>query len=142
MFKWLLIASLLVSIAFCAFYEVSDRRKLEATESEIAAERAKLKPLAAFDAEVQAFRTKKDALQLRIDIINQLKQHQSGAADAVAMLAAVEGDASIDSVAILDNKNLIINGTGDSDAERVASKFPSATKRVAPDHSYAVQVTR
>jgi len=50
----------------------------------------------------------KDALQKRIDLINQMKQRQRTAASAIAKLSGVE-PTTIESAAVVNNTELVIN---------------------------------
>ena len=108
MFKWLLVAALVLSLAFCGWREYEAQRTLRETRAAIARARAEVQPLTAIDDEVRSYTKQKDALQLRIELINQLKQHQTGAADAVAKLSSVDAS-MIESVAVVDGQNLVIN---------------------------------
>ena len=108
MFKWLLAIAFALSVAFCAWREYEAQRNLRQIRTDIASAEAELRTNQAIDGEVQAFVKQKDALQRRIDAINQLKQHQKTAADAVAKLAGVDA-ADVESIAVVDGNNLVIN---------------------------------
>ena len=107
MFKWVLGLALIVSIAFCGVMDYRSQRTLAQYHSEIAARRAELVPLKPFVDEVEVYQTKKDALQKRIDMINQLKIQQRGPAAALAKLADVDAN-GVDSVAVV-GKDLVVN---------------------------------
>jgi Tfp pilus assembly protein PilN len=108
MFKWLLIGALVLSIAFCAWRDFEGQQMLKATRADIAGANGELKPLRQIADEVSAFETQKDALQKRIDLINQLKQNQKGPTAALATLSTLDAS-SIDSVAVLGNSQLVVN---------------------------------
>ena len=107
MFKWIFGLALVASLAFCGMIDYSSQRKLAEYNAEIAAKRAELVPLKPMVDEVEAFQKKKDALQKRIDIINQLKQHQRGPTPALAKLADVDPN-DVDSIAVV-GENLVVN---------------------------------
>ncbi len=108
MFKWLLVIAVTLSLLFCVWRDYEGQRKLAATRAEIARTKTELQPFQQIADEVSAYEKQKDALQKRIDIINQLKQNQKGAANAVAKLANVDGS-SIDSIAVAGGNDLVIN---------------------------------
>ena len=106
-FKWLLVIALTISVAFCAAAEWMSRRTLASRRAEIAAKRTEIQPLLPLVEEVKAFEKQRDALQKRIDAINQLKQHQKGPAPALTLLAKVD-PSNVDSIAVI-NDDLVIN---------------------------------
>lgn len=108
MFKWIAAGALVLSIAFCAAAEFVARQKLEDRRAQIATLQGEQQPVLKYVREVEDFQRQKDALQKRIDIINQLKQNQQGPAIAVAKLANAD-PSSIDSVAVVNNQELVVN---------------------------------
>ena len=108
MIKWLLVIALTLSLLFCAWREFEAQRTLRQMNADIAAAEAELRTNKEMDAEVQAFVRQKDALQKRIDAINQLKQQQKGPAGAIAKLAGMDA-ANIESVAVVGGNELVIN---------------------------------
>ena len=108
MFKRLLVIAFVASIAFCAWRDYEAQRNQRQMHADIARDEAELRTNRAIDAEVQAFQKQKGELQQRIDAINQLKQRQKCVGDAVAKLSGVEAT-DIESVAVLDGNNLVIN---------------------------------
>lgn len=107
MFKWILVIALTLSVAFCAAAELISQRRLRDRRDEIAAKRAEIQPLRPIVGEVKAYEKQKDALQKRIDAINQLKQNQKGPAEAIAKLATIDS-AGIESAAVA-GRDLRIN---------------------------------
>ena len=107
MFKWVLVIALAASIAFCAVMEFRSRQTLGDSQKEIASKRAEIVPLQSFVNEVSAYQVKKDALQKRIDVINQLKTQQRGPAAALEKLADVDPD-GVESIAVV-GKELVVN---------------------------------
>jgi len=107
LFKWVFGIALTASIAFCAVMEYRSQRTLAQYNAEIAARRAEIVPLKPFVDEVIVYQTKKDALQKRIDMINQLKIHQRGPVPALAKLADVD-PAGVDSIAVV-GQELVVN---------------------------------
>lgn len=108
MFKWLLVTALTLSLLFCAWREFESQRTLRRMHADIAAAEAELRSNKGMDAEVRAYVRQKDALQKRIDAINQIKQQQKGPAGAVAKLAVMD-TADIESVAVVGGNELVIN---------------------------------
>ncbi len=142
MLKW---TALLLSIAACGLYDLYQQRQIADIRAEIKIKEAEIRPLAAFDREVEQYRTEKSRLQKRIDLINQLKQNQRRIADAVATLAAIEeGPARIDSAAVIAPDDIVINGHADSDAaiEELAKRIGASEQKIAPDHSFTLRVKR
>ena len=110
MFKWILAVALILSLLVCGAADLIAERRLADLRADIARKRAELRPLHDLDQEVIAYQKQKDALQQRIDIINQLKLNQKGAADAVAKLAALGPEAAtVESAAVVDAGALVIN---------------------------------
>jgi hypothetical protein len=107
-FKWLLVTALVLSLLFCAWREFEAQRTLRRLHADIAAAEAEIKANKEIDAEVQAYVRQKDALQKRIDAINQIKQRQKGPAGAVAKVAAIDAT-DIESVAVVGHNELVIN---------------------------------
>lgn len=108
-------------------------------------EEAELRPLAAFDREVEQYRAEKDQLQRRVDLINQLKQNQPRMAETVAMLAGIEeAPATIDSAAVVARNDIVINGHADSEAaiDELARRIGASEKKLASDHSFTLRVKR
>ena len=108
MFKWLLVIALTLSLLFCAWREFEAQRTLRQMHADIETAEAELRTNKDIDAEVQAYVRQKDALQKRIDAINQIKQQQKGPAGAVAKLAVMD-TADIESVAVVGGNELVIN---------------------------------
>jgi len=107
-FKWIFTAALVVSIGICALADFSVRRALEQRQQDIAEKRAELKPLQAMVTEVENYQRKKDALQRRIDVINQLKQNQKGPAAAIDRLRGVD-PAAVESIAVTETNGVVVN---------------------------------
>jgi len=107
-FKRLLVIALTLSLLFCAWREFEAQRTLRQTHADIAAAEADLRTNKEIDAEVEAYQKQKDALQKRIDAINQIKQQQKGPAGALAKLAEID-PADIESVAVAGGNELVIN---------------------------------
>src|SRR5262249_42610496 len=108
MFKWLFTGALALSIGLCGWHYWQQRQKIDDTGYEIERKQIEIQRVQAIVNEVLAYQKQKDALQIRIDIINQQKQNQKGPAPAIAQLANVD-PASIDSVAVIGGKDLVIN---------------------------------
>ncbi len=72
MVRWLVVAALIVSLGICAISEVRARQKYALTQHLIARRQGEIQKLADIDHQVQAFKKQKDALQRRIDILQQL----------------------------------------------------------------------
>ena len=110
MFKWIFGIALFLSVLACGAYDFLAERRLTKLRAEIAQKRAELTALHDLDQEVSTYQKKKAALQMRIDLINQQKQNQKGAADAVAKLAALGAEAgNVESAAVIDGGGLVIN---------------------------------
>lgn len=107
MFKWVLLITLALSAGFCAWREYEAQRRLAQVRADIVRIQEELRSRKAIDDDVQRYVRQKDALQKRIDAINQQKMHQKGVADAIDKLAAVDS-AHVESVAVV-NHDLVMN---------------------------------
>jgi hypothetical protein len=107
MFKWIFGLALLVSIAFCAAVDYSYRQKAAFYRLEIERRRADVARVQPLVNEIESYQTKKDALQRRIDRINQLKRQQRGPAPALAKLAGVDPQ-GVESIAVV-GQELVVN---------------------------------
>jgi hypothetical protein len=107
-FKWVLLTAFLLSVLVCAGSDFHAQRTLEKRRVLVAEKRAELHTMNDIYQEVRAFQKTKDALQVRIDAINSLKQNQKTAAGAVATLSTVDAT-SIESAAVIDAKSLVVN---------------------------------
>ena len=107
MFKWAFGLALIASIAFCAVMDYQSQQTLAHHNAEIAGKRAEIVPLQPLVKEVESYQTKKDALQKRIDMINQLKVQQRGPAAALAKLGDVDPN-GVDSIAVVGT-DLVVN---------------------------------
>ena len=107
MFKWVFGLAFIASIAFCAVMDYRWQRELAQYKSDIAAKRAEAAPLQPFIKDVEAYQTKKDALQKRIDMINQLKINQRGPVPALTKLGDVDPNGVL-SIAVV-GKELVVN---------------------------------
>jgi Tfp pilus assembly protein PilN len=105
--RYVAIAGLVASLTACLTLELLAQRTIRERNAQVAQRRRDLQPVAAIAAEVERYQVTKDALQRRIDIINQLKQSQKGPSGALKILAGLDPSA-IDSVAI-DDKTITIN---------------------------------
>jgi len=107
MFKWAFGIALTVSIVFCAVMEYRSQRTLTQYHSEIEAKRPQLQPLKPYVDEIVVYEKKKEALQKRIDMINQLKMQQRGPVPALEKLANVDPN-GVESIAVV-GKDLVVN---------------------------------
>lgn len=144
MFRRFLIGSLLLSLLACGAADFLARRKLDERRRQLAEKQREIESLGAIVDEVRAYQRKKDKLQERIDVINQLKQNQTGPFHAMSAIDALGPDAAlIDSIAIADPHTLIILGRAHSpgDIDRLAAHFPKVAKRTAPDNTFELRGT-
>lgn len=105
--RYVALAGIVASLTLCLGVELLSQRKIDQRNAEIQQKRRELQPMAAVAAEVERYQVTKDALQRRIDTINQLKQNQKGPSDAMEILSSLDPSV-IDSVAI-DEKTITIN---------------------------------
>src|SRR5437764_4195145 len=105
--RYVALVAIIASLTICLGLELISRRKIEERNALIEQKKRELQPMAAMVAEVEAYQRSKDALQRRIDIINQLKMAQKGPVGALKILATID-PSTIDSVAI-DDKTITIN---------------------------------
>ena len=105
--RYVALAAIVASLTLCLGLELISRRKIDQRNAIIEQKRRELQPRAKMAAEVQGYQNTKEALQRRIDIINQLKMHQKSPAGAMKILAGVD-PSTIDSIAI-DEKTITIN---------------------------------
>lgn len=105
--RYVAVAAIVASLTLCLGLELLSQRKINERTAELAQKRRELQPMAAMAAEVERYQVAKDALQRRIDIINQLKQNQKGPSPAMKILAGIDPSA-IDSIAI-DDHTITIN---------------------------------
>ena len=108
MFKWILCIAFVLSLLFCGWREYDAQRRLEVLRADITHRRAELQSLHDIDQELRVYMMQRDALQKRIDLINQLKQSQRTPASAIAKLSGV-GPTTIESAAVVNNTDLVIN---------------------------------
>jgi Tfp pilus assembly protein PilN len=74
----LIIGLLALGLLLAAAYWFINKRTLANRQEQVAARKVEAQKLEAIIAEVEAFQRRKDSLQNRIDLINQLKQNQKG----------------------------------------------------------------
>ena len=74
----LIIGLLALGLLLAAAYWFINKRTLSNKQDQVAARKVEAQKLEAIIAEVEAFQKRKDSLQNRIDLINQLKQNQKG----------------------------------------------------------------
>jgi Tfp pilus assembly protein PilN len=117
--RYVALAAIVASLTLCLGLELLSQRKIDERNAIIEQRKRALQPLSKLAAEVQSYQVTKDVVQLRIDIINQLKQNQKGPSNAMKILASVDPSV-IDSVAI-DEKTITINSHSEikTDAEIV-----------------------
>ena len=141
MLKW---TALLISLVGVILYDFAQQRKCAEVRALIKTREAELRPLAAYDREVEQYRVEKDELQRRIDVINHLKQNQITASQVVATIASVEDARLIDSVSVTGPQTLVINGHASSDSEidDLAQRLGAIEKRVAADRTFVLRVSR
>ncbi len=70
--RWPVLIALLLSLAFCGFFELRARQKYAATQQQIALRQAELQKISDVDAQVQAYQKQKAELQHRIDLLQQI----------------------------------------------------------------------
>ena len=121
--RYVAVAAIVASLTLCLGLELLSQREIKERTAELEGKRRELQPMAAMAAEVERYQITKDALQRRIDIINQLKQNQKGPSDAMKILATIDPSA-IDSIAI-DDKTITINSHAEvkTDAAVVERRF-------------------
>ncbi len=117
MFKYVLLAALLLSVGTLSVVGLSARGQLDARRALITQRRAELQALRDFDEEVHTYQRKKNALQTRIDLINKLKLNQTAAAEGIAKVSALDA-ATIESAAVIDGKRLVVNLSSGARIER------------------------
>ena len=117
MFKYVLLAALLLSVGVLSIVELSEHRQLAERRALITQRRAELQTLRDFDEEVRTYQRKKEALQTRIDLINKLKLNQATAAEGIAKVSALDA-ATIESAAVIDGKRLVVNLSSGARIER------------------------
>src|SRR5689334_20187367 len=105
--RYVALVAILTSLTVCFGLEMIALQTLREKQKIIDAKRRELEPLQPMWAEVQSYQTKKDALQKRIDMINELKLAQQGPAGALKILAAMDLS-NADSIAI-DAHTITIN---------------------------------
>jgi Tfp pilus assembly protein PilN len=105
--RYVVLAAAFVSLTVCLFLQLTTRGRIQERNAEVAQKRRELQPLASYAAEVQEYQNKKDELQRRIGLINQLKMHQTGPSAAMKKVLALD-TSGIESIAI-DGENLTIN---------------------------------
>lgn len=74
----LILGLLVLGIVVAGAYWFINKRTLTNRQEQVEVRRAEAQKLEAIIAEVEAFQRRKDSLQNRIDLINQLKQNQKG----------------------------------------------------------------
>ena len=109
----LFFSALLLSILCCAARDLHVRREISARRQQLAQRQVELQKLGRYDREVRQFQEKKDRLEKRIDLINQLKQNQKGAAGAVEIAETI-GGTEVDSIAVVGPKSIVVNSHGKS----------------------------
>jgi Tfp pilus assembly protein PilN len=105
--RYVALAAIIASLTLCLGLELQSQRKIKDLHTIIEQKTLELQPMAAMAAEVHSYQVTKDALQRRIDMINQLKQNQKGPSGAMKILTSVDPSV-IDSIAI-DEKTITIN---------------------------------
>ena len=125
--RYVALTAIIASLTLCLGLELVSKRKIEQRNIEVQQKKRELQPLAAIAAEVHRYQVTKDDLQRRIDIINQLKQAQTGPLKAMKIISRLD-PSKIDSIAI-DGKTITINSRAEikTDAEVVERR--SATGR-------------
>ena len=108
--RYVALAAIVASLTLCLSLELIAKAKIDQRKTIIEQKRRELQPIAAMAAEVEAYSKTKDELQRRIDLINQLKQHQAGPLRAWRKLTEMD-TSSIDSIAI-DRDTMTINAHG------------------------------
>ena len=126
MFKGALFTAAALSVLFCVVYDIAKRVELIRTQREIAERQNQLHQYRGIDQEVRTFRLRKDELQRRIDLIDQVHRLDGNTADAVGMLNALGSEAAaIESVSVVDAKKVVVHGRAESEKliSSVASKL-------------------
>ena len=123
--RYVALGAIVASLTLCLGLELLSQRKITERNAEIQQKRRELEPMAPIAAEVQRYQVAKDALQRRIDIINQLKQNQKAPSKAMKILSRIDPSA-IDSIAI-DDQTITINSHAEikTDAEVVERRSAS-----------------